>query len=153
MQHSTVWSAPERLLSTRLTGVQSLESVRDWADALEAEAARIPADQSFAMLVDIRGYEVAEQPAEVHRVGREVIPRFLARHGFEVGFFRLLEVENQIPADPLLARCLHVAHVHHDPDKMERYEQTLGRDEERFFTDPGRAREWIGTTLAPSGHV
>ncbi len=40
-------------------------------------------------------------------------------------------------------RCTGAAHIHQDATKIEKYESLFGRDNERFFTDPTLAEEWI----------
>jgi len=67
----------------------------------------------------------------------------LAKHSFTVGYFKMFDVENTIPPDPSLATCIAVAHVHHDGNKMDRYNETLGRDVEQFFTDASDAHQWL----------
>ena len=55
----------------------------------------------------------------------------------------MLEVVNTIAPDPDAGRCVGVAHVHHDPGKMGHYNETLGGDSERFFTDREDADGWL----------
>lgn len=142
------WSAEERVLRTRLAGVLQREEVYTWQRRLESAAGQIPSGEPFFMLVDISGYEVGEQALDVHKAQREVIPIFLARHGFEVGFFRLMDVQNTIPPDPERGRCLAVVHVHHDCTKMERYRELLGSDREQFFCERSAAEGWLRNTAA-----
>lgn len=144
----TEWRKEEGILATRVAGVLRKEDVERWSEGLKGEGASIEPGTPFRMLVDIRGYEVAEQDREVHQAQRVVIPNFLAVHGFVVGFFRLFEAEPEVEADPSKGRCVAVAHVHHDCGKMENYNAQLGRDEERFFCDVGEARAWLSR---PSG--
>ena len=139
---SVAYDAAAGTLRTRLAGTLTLADVHAWRDALHAAGRAVPAVAEFRALVDIRGYDVGAQDMAVHRVQREVVPRFLAAHGFVVGFFRLYE-ETPPPADPSLARCIAVAHVHHEAFKMERYDELLGSDTERFFTDPAEAEAWL----------
>ncbi len=128
-------------LHSRVSGVLPSADVTAWRDALYRTAAAIPRRAAFRVLADIRGYEVAEQERAVHAVMREVLPVFLAEHGFVVGFWRLYEAVP--PAAIPGARCRAVAHVHHDRDKMDRYNELLGSDAERFFDDGTAAREWL----------
>jgi hypothetical protein len=119
----TDWQLEERILRTRLSGILQPEDLETWEQQLEDLSRQIPKHFDFAMLVDIRGYEVSEQDKALHQRQRVIIPTLLARHGFEVGFFRLFEVQNTISLDPERARCRVVAHVHHDCDKMALYNQ------------------------------
>ncbi len=132
----------------RVSGVLTLDEVERWAAELDAQWSALRHDRPFVAVIDIRGYEVAEQDRAVHQRQRVVIPSLLARHGFEVGFFRLLEERNTIPADPDRARPVAVAHVHHDASKMARYNELLGTENERFFTDPDEAAQWALSRLA-----
>lgn len=139
----TTWSPADGILRTRLSGVLRPDELRDWSDGLERASREIGSGTPFAMLVDLRGYEVGEQDPEIHRVQREIVPTFLARHGFEVGFFRMYEVENTIPPDPSLGRCVAVAHVHHDRNKLELYNERIATARERFFWDAEEAERWL----------
>ena len=140
---TSTWQAQTNLLSTRVAGVLTLDEVRRWKEGLEQMARRISKDETFRMLVDIRGYEVADQEREVHQAMREVVPLFLAAHGFRMGFFDLYEEEPPVGRGETSARCVAVAHVHHDAGKMERYNELLARPAERFFTDADEAERWL----------
>lgn len=67
----------------------------------------------------------------------------LAKHAFEVGYFKLFAVKNTIPVDPALAHCIAVVHVHHDRNTMDQYNAALAHDTERFFTDEQEALSWL----------
>ncbi|MBD1912077.1 MULTISPECIES: hypothetical protein [unclassified Leptolyngbya] len=139
----TVWSPEENILRTHIAGIVNHEQVEEWKQTLERESRKIPNHLSFSMLVDIQGYEVSEQDPAVHQQQRVIIPTFLARHGFEVGFFRLFDIQNTIPPDPDRACCTVVAYVHHDCNKMALYNQNLGRAVERFFCRLSEAEVWL----------
>lgn len=128
-------------LSSRVTGILSMTDVTEWRDALYRGVARRPAGTVFRALTDIRGYEVADQDRSVHAEMRQVIPVFLAEHGFAVGFWRLYEADPPAPASSI--RCRAVAHVHHDQEKADRYNELLATATERFFTDRAAAQEWL----------
>ena len=88
MNQSTIqteWRPVEQILLTRVAGILRQEQVEEWERDLERTSRQIPKNLTFVMLVDIRGYEVSEQERDVHQLQRIIIPRFLARHGFEVG--------------------------------------------------------------------
>ncbi len=122
----------------------SAAEVAAWRDALYGAAAAVPPGVTFRTLADIRGYEVAEQERAVHAAMREVLPAFLAAHGFAVGFWGLYGATPP-PAGPG-ARCRAVAHVHHDRDKMDRYNELLATDVERFFDDRAAAAAWLAAS-------
>ena len=139
---SVRWIEEKRLLTTRVTGVLTKSDVQSWRDLLHMTGRRIASDTDFRMMIDIRGYEVSEQDREVHMRMREVTPLFLAGHGFTVGFFRLYDEKPPSP-EASLARCIAVAHVHHDAAKMERYNELLSTPVERFFVDAEEADRWL----------
>jgi hypothetical protein len=141
----TVWSPAEQVLRTCISGILQLEHIEVWNHSLEQASRQIPNHLTFTMLVDIYDYEVSEQDKAVHMQQRVVIPTFLTRPGFEVGFFRLFDVQNTIKPDSDRARCIAVAHVHHDCDKMALYNQNLGRSTERFFCHRSEAENWLHT--------
>ncbi|MEP0914926.1 hypothetical protein NDI45_28940 [Leptolyngbya sp. GB1-A1] len=139
----TTWNSTEQILRTRISGILHQEQVEAWEQSLEQVSRQIPKHLDFTMLIDIQGYEVSEQDKAVHQQQRVVIPTFLARHDFEVGFFRLFEVQNTISPNLDRARCVAVAHVHHDCNKMALYNQNLGRSNERFFCQLSEAEAWL----------
>ena len=140
---SVNWHPEKSLLSTRVAGVLTAEEVQAWKDQLEQTSRRIPKEQPFKMLIDIRNYEVADQDREVHQVMREVTPLFLAAHGFVVGFFKLYDVVPPIGRGKENALCIAVAVVHHDAAKMDRYNEILSTPSERFFHAVEEAEEWL----------
>jgi len=152
MEPATVsvrWHPEARLLKTRVSGVLSADDVQAWKARLDEAGARIPPAQPFRMLIDIRGYQVADQARDVHQVMREVTPLFLAAHGFTVGFFSLYDEAPPLARNDV-ARCGAVAHVHHDVAKMDRYNELLATPHERFFTDAEEAEAWLlAVTHAP----
>lgn len=138
------YDSSKQTLISRVTGILAQEEVVRWRDGLYAAAAQIPPGGEFRALMDIRGYEVSEQERAVHTAMREVIPIFLAEHGFVVGFWRLYDATP--PPAVSTSRCRAVAHVHHDVEKAERYNELLSTATERFFTDRDAAQAWLETT-------
>ena len=147
---TVTWLDDAQVLSTRVAGVLSLDDVERWRQDLQRTVRRLPREGVFRMLVDVRGYEVADQNRHVHQVMREVIPLFLAAHGFRVGFFDLYQAEPSVGRDAAEALCVAAAHVHHDQAKMERYNELLGTTSERFFSDLAEAAAWLQHTPAVS---
>jgi hypothetical protein len=139
--YQTAWE----LIITRLSGRQTVESIAAWERTLNAVVEMIDPATTFRALVDIRGYEVAEQDREVHMQQRVVIPMWLARHGLTVGFFGLYEIENTIVPSDQAPVCVQVAHVHHDKHKIDRYNELLASERERFFVDRDEALAWLAT--------
>lgn len=139
----TEWQESDRVLLVRLAGRLTLEQVHEWESGLLQMSRHIPVSQPIKVLIDLRGYEVSEQAIEVHKVQRLIMPALLAKHAFTVGYFKMFDAENTIPADPALARCIAVAHVHHDENKMARYNENIGSVMEKFFTDTNAAHQWL----------
>lgn len=128
-------------LYTALNGTISFAEAAAWEAELYGAARAMPEGTRFQVIDDLRGYEVAEQELAVHKELREVTPRFLAAHGFVVGFFRLYEEPAPPQSEP--RDCWRVVHLHHDEYKMSRYRELLASETESFFSDVDAAREWL----------
>ncbi len=126
---------------TAVNGLVDHGELAAWEAELYGAARSLPEGSRFQVIEDLRGYEVAEQSLAVHKVMREITPRFYAAHGFVVGFFRLYETEPPAPSDT--RTCTKVLHLHHDEHKMARYREVLGSERESFFADTDAAREWM----------
>ncbi len=141
MPYTVHYDADCRTLYTALNGVVDFATVASWEAELYGAIRAIPEGSAFQVIDDLRGYEVADQALPVHREMRLVTPRFLAAHGFVVGFFRLYDETAPAASEPRV--CTRVVHLHHDAHKMERYRELLGSDDESFFTDVDAARDWL----------
>ena len=128
-------------LYTALNGVVSFGDVAAWEAELYGAARSLPAGTRFQVIEDLRGYEVADQDLAVHKEMRTVTPRFLAAHGFVVGFFRLYDEPAPDATEP--RQAWRVVHLHHDEHKMARYRELLGSETESFFSDTDAARDWL----------
>ena len=135
------YDAAQGTLRTHVWGILTAEDAVAWEGALEATTDGFAPGARFQVLEDLTDYEVADQPFAVHQRLREVSPRFLARHGFAVGFWRLYEATP--PAQDRPGTIWRVAHVHHDRDKMERYTELLASATERFFHRREDAEAWL----------
>ena len=144
MAHSVRFDHATNTLYSTVSGVLAAREVQMWDERLYTVSADLAPDGRFQFVDDLRGYEVADQDGAVHQLMRSVTPRFLAAHGFAVGFWRLYE---QAPPPPTRQpRCWRVAHIHHDCAKMERYTELLATDTEAFFCDGAQAESWVGAT-------
>lgn len=128
-------------LYSAVHGAMSFADVAAWEAELYGAARSLPEGARFQAIDDLRGYEVGEQALALHKELRTVMPRFLAAHGFVVGFFRLYDEPAPAPSEPRTA--WRVVHLHHDAQKMSRYRELLGTETENFFTCPEQAREWL----------
>jgi hypothetical protein len=142
---SSAWDARQAILRTRFPGPAGIAEVVAWRAGLYAAAASIPRLSSFKLLVDLRGYEVSVMEPSVHKVQREIVPIFLATYHFRTGFIDFFGVKGDTVRYREEAHCRGVAHVHHDAPKMELYRQTLGRDDESFFSSLPEAEAWIAS--------
>ena len=140
---SSAWDARQAILRTRFAGPSGIAEVVAWRAGLYAAAAAIPRLAAFKLLADLRGYEAAEMDPPVHKVQREVIPLFLSTYHFRTGFIDFFGVKGDIVRYREEAHCVGVAHVHHDGPKMDLYRQTLGREDESFFSALPEAEAWI----------
>ncbi len=137
------WRADQHVLLTRVSGTLQPADLEAWRLGLFETAALIPASQDFRLLVDLRGYTVADQEREIHMELRNVVPQFLLDHGFRAGFLDLFEVPDTPSDTSDTARCIAAAHVHHECQKMAMYNEQLGRPQERFFCSRAEAEAWI----------
>ena len=140
---ASAWDSRSGILRTRLTGPTGPAEVVAWRASLYIAAARLPRGTHFKLLVDIRGYNVADVEPPVHQVQREVIPIFLANYHYRTGFLDFFGVKWDFGATKEDAYCVAVAHVHNECGKMDLYRQTLGREDEGFSCRLDEAEAWI----------
>ena len=76
-------------LFSAVTGVLRADDVAAWEATLFAATQNLAPLTRFQVIDDLQGYEVADQNPAVHQLMRVVGPKFLAAHGFAVGFWRL----------------------------------------------------------------
>jgi hypothetical protein len=143
---ASVWDSNSRILSTHLTGNITLTDVAVWTQGLENEALKIPDNSSYALLVNLVGFEPVSLDA--HKAMRDVIPLFLTRYNFRTGFFDLV----QAPDIPLTKtrgiECIAHANVHHDKSKMDTYNEKIGSEKERFLTNIDEAKIWLKSKIS-----
>jgi len=141
MPYTVHYDADGRTLYTALSGTADFATIAAWEAELYGAIRALPEGSAFQVIDDLRGYEVGDQELAVHKEMRLVMPRFLAAHGFVVGFFRLYDEIPPAASEP--RRCTRVLHLHHDAFKMERYRELLGGGDENFFADVDAARDWL----------
>lgn len=138
----TNWFPEQKLLETRLVGDVSQEDVAYWKKTLEETLANIEVGSSFKILVDFYGFKAIDLPT--HKLYREVIPLLLADYNWKVGYVDLFEEAQQMKFSSKKGiTCFAAAHVHQDEEKIKKYQENFGRENERFFTDPQQAKDWI----------
>ena len=137
----SMWEPEAGLISARLAGHVHVEDIMRWEAALQESLAQVPASSGFKLLIDLSGYELHDMAA--HKMMRGIVPQLLAAHGMRPAVLDLFP-EVIMPVTQTTGKiCLAYANVHHDVDKMTEYERTLGRANQRFFTDASVARQWI----------
>jgi hypothetical protein len=138
---SSVWEAQNQLLTTQLTGDLHVQDIARWEASLQETLAQVEENGGFKLLVDLAGYELQDMAA--HKAMRVVIPQLLAAYGLRPALLDLFpEAELTLTRTRGIV-CQAVANVHHDVDKMAEYERTLGRANQRFFTNVEEARAWL----------
>jgi hypothetical protein len=135
------WDGSGRLLVARLSGTITDADVLRWAEEIQAALAQIPDGATFKLLSDLFGYEPAG--LEAHKAMRGVVPGALAAHGFRTGLIDMVGAPEPAITTTRGVRCVAVAHVHHDANKMALYDERVGRAAERFFSSREAARAWV----------
>jgi hypothetical protein len=136
------WDDTLSILQTELKGPVTREDVDIWKRNLLAELDRIPDGRLFRLLLDLNGYEPVDM--EAHKAMRLVIPDILLHHGMRPAYADLYDDPGELHVSMFRnRRCFAFANVHHDENKMKQYDIKIGRADQRFFTDPDKARQWL----------
>ena len=136
------WDAERGWLVTELRDTVDVAAVETWRAGLMEAVAAIPDGTSFKMLLDLRGYEPVSLDA--HKAMRDVVPSLLVEHGLRPAFLDLFpEAEEPAIRAERDVVCVAFANVHHDPEKMARYEERIATADQRFFTSRSAAEEWL----------
>lgn len=140
----TSWEADKKLIITHISGDIEKPDIEKWEKSFQAVLENIPDGDSFKILVNMHGFKAVDLDA--HKRFRGIVPMALAAYGWKVGYVDLFEEEAKTMAytNTRGIRCVGAAHVHQDETKMHLYQTRFSRDNEQFFTEPDRAREWIG---------
>ncbi len=139
---NSVWDPQSRTLHSVLVGLVSVEDVDEWKASLRAAVQAVPAGSTFKLMFDLHGYEPAT--IDAHKAMRAVVPLLLAETGMRPAVADLFDDEPQVDAatSPQV-RCVAFANVHHDLDKMARYEEEIAKPNQRFFSDRDAAARWL----------
>lgn len=137
----SVWEPQTQLVTTKLAGDVHVDDVARWKASLQAALAQVEENGSFKLLTDLSGYELQDMAA--HKAMRVIVPQLLAAYGLRAAMLDLFpEAEVTLTVTRGIV-CRAYANVHHDTDKMAEYERTLGRANQRFFTNAEEARLWL----------
>ena len=136
------WDPIRDVLVTELRGPVDVAEVEAWRAGLQVEVDRIPDGTCFRLLLDLTGFEPAGLDA--HKAMRTVVPCLLLAHGMRPAFLDLFPetAEPEVRTERGVV-CVAFANVHHDPDKMARYEERIATGNQRFFTSRAAAEEWV----------
>ena len=139
----TKWDDKRKILRTTLSGEVNEADIIAWENGLYEEAEKIPAPTQFKVIIDFRNYKSLNIP--IHQKQRKVMPYFLRKYGHKVAFVKLYNNESSEHAlsGGLETSILKVAHIHHDVEKMRLFEEQIGNERERFFSDLKAAEAWI----------
>jgi hypothetical protein len=139
---TTEWHPDKKLIITQLSRDVDLADVELWETSFKNTLDTIEDNGIFKIFVNLHGFKAAD--IEAHKRYRSIIPLTLADYGWKVGYVDLFDEARDMSFKNIRGiRCVAAAHVHHDETKIEKYEMNFGRENERFFTDPKRAEEWI----------
>lgn len=131
---------PVRAVMARLSGKVDENDVARWTELLDRALAWVPDGTEIVVLSNLHGYEPASLDA--HKAMRVVVPARLAAHGFRSGLVDVAGGSIDVNPAPRIV-ISKVAHVHHDATKMAGYEAKVGREHERYFSDPAHANAWL----------
>ena len=135
------WIAGQSLLVTRISGEVEMQDVELWENSLTLALSQVADYGVFKMLIDLHGFKAAN--IQVHKKFREIIPLTLSRYGWRVGYLDMFPEASVTLINERGIQCMAAAHVHHDASKINLYESEYSGPNERFFTDPQQAAQWI----------
>jgi hypothetical protein len=137
----TSWDATSKILVTTLRGKVNEEDVDSWEASLTNTLASIPDGTRFKILVNLHGFEAENM--DVHKRYRTIMPLLLAQYGYRIGYLDMFpEAEIELHHTRGI-RCIAMANVHHNADKMNDYQRRFANVHEHYFTEPEDAWNWI----------
>lgn len=146
----TSWDADQKLIITHISGDIEKSDVEKWERSFQAALENIPDNELFKILVNMHGFKAVDLDA--HKRFRGTVPVTLAAYGWKVGYIDLFDEEAKTMRyiHTRGIQCVGAAHVHQDETKMSLYQARFSRDNEHFFTDSDKAKEWIETLIIKS---
>lgn len=138
------WDNDRKLFFTQISGMISFNDVKTWKEDMNQESKNIPPDTEFTFLVDERQYEFENM--DVHKCKRDVIPEFLARYGIILSALpeedkKALMENTELNTKNI--RCVAMAMVHHDVDKMLELDKAYGTDQQKYLSDMNAATKFL----------
>ena len=142
------WNSEDQIFYTRISGFIGYDELKIWEREMRQESQKIPENTHFKFLVDEQHYEF--ENIEVHKVKRNIMPKFLAEFGFTLS---VLSAEEKIELDKIISintkniQCIAVAMVHHDEIKMKSLQDEFGQSNEKYLSNLGLANNWLDTII------
>ena len=140
----STWDQKRNLFFTHISGRISFNDVKNWEEGMYQESSKIPPNTEFTFLVDERQYEFENM--DVHKCKRDVIPIFLARYGLILSALPeddKKDLEKNTVLDRRNIRCIAMAMVHHDVDKMRELNKDFGNDQQKYLSDINTANQFL----------
>jgi hypothetical protein len=139
----TTWDPEKKLIVTSVQGDLSKDDIETWERSLHTALDGIEDGSTFKIMINMHGFTAVD--IDAHKRFRAIIPLTLAQYNWKVGYVDLFEKEAKelVFTTTRGITCKGAAHAHHDATKMELYQARFSRNNERFFTDPQKAEQWI----------
>lgn len=131
----------KQLLVTTLSGRVNGNDVTKWELTLADALKKIPDHGQFKILVNLHGFEA--ENIQIHKRYRTILPLLLAGYGYRIGYLDMFPKASVKLTNTRGIRCVAMANVHHDADKMNDYQRRFSNLHEQYFSDPEDAWNWI----------
>lgn len=138
------WDQKNKLFYTRISGLIGFDEVNKWEAGMLKESQNIPSDTQFKFLVDEQNYQFKD--IEVHKFKRDVMPKFLATFGFKLSVLSEEDkkiLDESVTTNDKNIRCIAVAMVHHDKEKMQAIDHEFGQENEKYLSNMETAKNWL----------
>lgn len=141
--YQTEWIPQHKLIHSVLSGDLEIPEIEIWEASLHRALGQITNYSIFRIFINLHGFTAVN--IEAHKRFRSIIPQVLSLYNWKVGYVDMFPEEALMMSFKRTRgiQCVAAAHAHHDKGKISRYESDFGRDNERYFTDPERAWDWI----------
>lgn len=140
---TNTWYPKTRVLISELSGDINIDEIEKWEQSLKRLLSKMEPDSQFKIFINLHGLKAIDLVA--HKRFRTIVPTILAEYNWKVGYVNLFEDEAKdlvLKSDRGIT-CVAAAHCHDDETKIERYDNMFGKPNERFFTDPVVALDWL----------
>ncbi|MEJ8843685.1 hypothetical protein WG954_14940 [Lacibacter sp. H375] len=135
------WHSSQQMLVAKLSGKLNAEDIRHWNNLLLGAMDNLNDNSVFKIVVDLHGFEAEDM--EVHKQFRTIIPALLADYNYRIGYLDMFPEANIELKQTRGIRCIAMANVHHNAEKMLDYQTRFGNEHEHYFTESDMALAWI----------